>query len=97
LRGNRQALDAVAQGGTPSAFPPLPKGKPADRLTMAQWLVSRNNPLTARVMVNRLWEQLFGIGLVRTSEDKSGSQGELPFHPELRTGWPPSSWRAAGM
>ena len=75
-------LDAVVQGGTPSAFPPLPKGKPADRLTMAQWLVSRNNPLTARVMVNRLWEQLFGIGLVRTSEE-FGSQGELPFHPEL--------------
>jgi len=82
LRGNWQALDAVVQGGTPSAFPPLPKDKPADRLTMAQWLVSRNNPLTARVMVNRLWEQLFGIGLVRTSEE-FGSQGELPFHPEL--------------
>lgn len=82
LRGNWQALDAVVQGGTPSVFPPLPKDKPVDRLTMAQWLVSRNNPLTARVMVNRLWEQLFGIGLVRTSEE-FGSQGELPFHPEL--------------
>lgn len=82
LRGNWQALDAIVQGGTPSAFPPLPKGKPADRLAMAQWLVSKNNPLTARVMVNRLWEQLFGIGIVRTSEE-FGSQGELPFHPEL--------------
>jgi hypothetical protein len=82
LRGNWQALDEVVEGGTPSAFPPLPKGAPADRLAMAQWLVSRDNPLTARVMVNRLWEQLFGVGIVRTSEE-FGSQGELPFHPEL--------------
>ena len=82
LRGNWQALDEVVEGGTPAAFPPLPKGKPADRLAMARWLVSRQNPLTARVMINRLWEHLFGTGIVRTVEE-FGSQGELPFHPEL--------------
>ena len=82
LRGNWQALDEVVQGGVPSAFPPLPKGMVADRLGMAKWLVDRNNPLTARVMMNRLWEHLFGVGIVRTSEE-FGSQGELPVHPEL--------------
>lgn len=82
LRGNWQALDAEVQGGVPSAFPPLPKGATADRLGLAQWLVNRNNPLTARVMMNRLWEHLFGVGIVRTSEE-FGSQGELPVHPEL--------------
>lgn len=82
LRGNWQALDEEVQGGTPAVFPPLPQGMEANRLAMAKWLVDRKNPLTARVMMNRLWEQLFGVGIVRTSEE-FGSQGELPFHPEL--------------
>src|SRR5205085_180776 len=68
--------------GVPTAFPPLPKDAPRNRLTLAKWLVSPENPLTARVIANRYWEQLFGTGLVRTSEE-FGTQGELPTHPEL--------------
>src|SRR5205085_3560569 len=68
--------------GVPTAFPPLPKDAPRNRLTLAKWLVSPENPLTARVIANRYWEQLFGTGLVRTSEE-FGTQGELPSHPEL--------------
>ena len=80
-RGNFLDLGPEVKPGTPAVFPPLPEG-PADRLAMARWLVSPENPLTARVIVNRYWEQIFGIGLVRTSEE-FGSQGELPSHPEL--------------
>ncbi len=82
LRGNWQALGDVVSEGTPAAFHPLPANEPRNRLTMAKWLVSRDNPLTARVTVNRLWESIFGIGIVRSSEE-FGSQGDLPVHPEL--------------
>ncbi len=82
LRGNWQDLGDEVTGGVPAVFHPLPAGGPADRLTLARWLVSRDNPLTARVVANRLWESVFGTGLVATSEE-FGSQGELPSHPEL--------------
>lgn len=82
LRGNYQALGDQVEPGVLSSFHPLPKGAEPNRLAAAQWLMDPNNPLTARVVVNRYWEQLFGLGLVETSED-FGSQGELPSHPEL--------------
>jgi hypothetical protein len=82
LRGNWQNLGDVVGPAVPAAFHPLPAEAPKNRLGLGQWLTSRDNPLTARVAVNRFWEAIFGIGLVSTSEE-FGSQGELPFHPEL--------------
>jgi hypothetical protein len=70
------------QANVPSFLPPLPPNAPRNRIGLAQWLTSPENPLTARVVVNRHWEAFFGRGLVRTLED-FGFQGELPSHPEL--------------
>ncbi len=81
-RGNFQDLGETVTEGTPSALHPFPKGEPQNRLGMAKWLVSKDNPLTARVTVNRFWEQIFGSGLVRTTEE-FGTQGDPPTHPEL--------------
>lgn len=82
IRGNYQQTAQEVTPGVPAVFHPLPEGAPENRLALARWLVARENPLTARVMVNRLWEKLFGDGLVRTSEE-FGSQGDPPTHPEL--------------
>ncbi len=81
-RGNFLDLGDVVTEGVPAVFPPLTKGEPFNRLALAKWLVSAENPLTARVAVNRFWEQIFGTGIVKTSEE-FGSQGDLPTHPEL--------------
>lgn len=84
-RLNRGAFDAPAEAviaGVPAALPRLPDDAPNDRLGLARWMISRDHPLTARVAVNRLWQQIFGRGIVATSED-FGAQGSPPTHPEL--------------
>jgi hypothetical protein len=89
-----QALDVV-EAATPGALPPMPEDSRRNRLGLARWLVSDQNPLTSRVFVNRQWALFFGQGLVATPED-FGTQGKRPSHPELldwladefkRTGW----------
>lgn len=81
-RGSFLLKEAAVRAGVPAALPEMPPEAPRNRLGMAQWLVSVDNPLTARVMVNRFWEQLFGAGIVESLED-FGTQGEPPSHPEL--------------
>lgn len=81
-RGAYDAHGDEVQAAVPAALPPIPNGFKANRLGLARWLVSRDHPLTARVTVNRLWQMLFGTGLVKTVED-FGSQGEWPVHAEL--------------
>ena len=82
LRGAYDAPGERVTPGIPAALPPIPEGAPNDRLGFARWLVDSSNPLTARVTVNRFWQTLFGVGLVKTVED-FGSQGEWPVHMDL--------------
>ena len=82
MRGNYQTPGEAVTPGVPAILPPLSADRPVNRLGLAYWLVDRDNPLTARVTVNRFWKQFFGTGLVKTLED-FGSQGEFPSHPEL--------------
>ena len=81
VRGNFLAKEKVVEPGVPGLFPPLPPGN-LDRLAAARWLVSPENPLTARVAVNRVWAEIFGLGIVESVED-FGSTGLPPSHPEL--------------
>jgi mono/diheme cytochrome c family protein len=82
LRGEYDKLGEAVTPGTPAALPPLAPGLPNNRLGFAKWLVQADHPLTSRVAVNRLWQMLFGAGLVKSVED-FGAQGDWPSHPEL--------------
>src|SRR5258706_15254733 len=82
IKGAYDKYGDKVEHGTPAALPAQAADQPRNRLGLARWLVSPEHPLTARVTVNRLWQSVFGTGLVRTSED-FGSQGEGPSHPEL--------------
>lgn len=95
MRGEYDQLGEAVARGVPAALLPFPKDAPTNRLGFAQWLVHPDHPLTARVVVNRFWQQYFGVGLVKTTED-FGMQSEPPSHPALldwlatefvRSGW----------
>lgn len=84
----------VVVAGVPASFPALPTGAPQNRLGLAEWIMADENPLTARVVVNRYWQMLFGIGLVKTPED-FGVQGEIPRQADLLD-WLASEFRDSG-
>ncbi|MGA3031743.1 MAG: DUF1553 domain-containing protein [Terracidiphilus sp.] len=81
-RGVYTARTERVEANTPHFLPPLPAGVPHDRLALARWTVSPENPLTARVTVNRMWNEIFGAGLVESTED-FGIMGQRPSNPEL--------------
>lgn len=82
LRGNYESPSIEVAPATPASLPPMPDDLPKNRLGLARWIVGANNPLTARVQVNRYWQLFFGRGLVKTPEN-FGVQSEPPANPEL--------------
>ena len=94
LRGDYRALGSEVHPGVPAVLPDLPTTTRPVRLLLAEWIASEDNPLTARVEVNRIWQELFGRGLVETSEN-FGTQGEPPSHPALLD-WLASEFMASG-
>ena len=82
MRGQYDNEGKELEARTPGFLPPMPEGAPKNRLGLARWIVDRENPLAARVAVNRFWQELFGIGLVATPED-FGAVGEPPVNQDL--------------
>ncbi len=93
-RGNYDAFGDEVFPNTPESILPFPKDLPKNRYGLALWLTGANHPLTSRVAVNRIWQNFFGTGLVKTSED-FGNQGEMPSHPELLD-WLAVTFRESG-
>jgi hypothetical protein len=93
-RGVYSARTERVEADTPHYLPPLPANEPHNRLALAKWTVDPRNPLTARVTVNRMWYELFGTGLVETTED-FGIMGQRPTHPELLD-WLAAEFRDSG-
>ena len=81
-RGNWLVKGEEVKPDVPASLNPMPINAPRNRLGLAQWMTSEDHPLTSRTMVNRIWEQLFGMGLAETLEDL-GTQGLAPTHREL--------------
>jgi hypothetical protein len=94
IRGNFLDQGEAVAPGVPAAFGKLPDGAPLNRLGVAQWLVSRDNPLTPRVWANRIWARLFGVGIVETEED-FGALGSQPSNPQLLD-WLAAEYRDGG-
>jgi hypothetical protein len=93
-RGDYSQPAEELQPDVPGVLPPLPAGAPKNRLTLANWLMQPDHPLTGRVAVNRFWQMTFGQGIVKTSED-FGAQGDPPTHPELLD-WLATEFTASG-
>jgi Protein of unknown function (DUF1553)/Protein of unknown function (DUF1549)/Concanavalin A-like lectin/glucanases superfamily/Planctomycete cytochrome C len=94
FRGEYDKRRDPVKADTPDVLPKMPPELPKNRLGLAQWLVRPENPLTARVAVNRIWQEIFGTGLVRTTGD-FGVSGDLPTHPELLD-WLALEFQASG-
>jgi hypothetical protein len=93
-RGEYDKRRDAVKPDTPDALPPMPAALPKNRLGLARWLILAENPLMARITVNRFWQEIFGTGLVRTTGD-FGVSGELPSHPELLD-WLAVEFRSSG-
>lgn len=93
-RGSYEAPLEEVEAGTPEMLPPMPAAAPNNRLSLAQWLFTPENPLTARVQVNRYWQLFLGTGIVKSSEN-FGVQADSPTHPELLD-WLAAEFRESG-
>ncbi len=96
FRGDYDKRRDQVKAGTPACLPPMPPDLPRNRLGFAQWLLRPEHPLTARVTVNRFWQEVFGTGLVRTTGRLRRHAANCRRIPNCSTGWRSSSASRAG-